>query len=129
MFKLTRKNLFLTRFHPKHKILNLMSKFLTHEQRTFLENDWYSIDGLELIDNKIVLYEIKTRNRYKIPIKHKPKTTSYTIDLYSNAIKLGFIVKTVFVWLEDNWDYSLEIEDFNPKTLYKDKAKAYDKQP
>lgn len=127
MFKLTRKNLFLTRFHSKYKVLGLISRFLIPEQLDFLKRNWYSIDGIELINNRLTVYEIKTRNRYKTPLQYKPKTTSYTLDVYSNATKLGFIVKTVFVWLEDDWNFSLEIKDFNPKMLYEDKSKVYDK--
>lgn len=128
MFKLTRENLFLTRFHPRHKILNLLAQFLTQEQLEFLKDNWYSVDGLELIKNKVILYEIKTRNRYKVPLWYKPKTTSSTINIYSDAIKLGFTVKTVFVWLEEDWNYSLEIKEFDLNRLHEDKPKLYDKQ-
>lgn len=42
-------------------------------------------------------------------------------------MKLGFIIKIVFVWLEDDWNYSLEIMDFKSKNLHIDKNKHYDK--
>jgi len=127
LFKLTKRNLFLTRFHSKYKVLNIISKFLTREQKDFLNSNWYSIDGIELVNDVLTIYEIKTRNRYKTPLKYKPKTTSYTISLYSKAIKIGFIVKTVFVWLEEDWNFSLEIKDFNSRSFCEDKAKIYDK--
>ncbi|MBU4502397.1 MAG: hypothetical protein KKA79_07405 [Nanoarchaeota archaeon] len=128
MFKLTKKKLFLTRFHSKYKVLNLISKFLSFEQKSFLKNNWFSLDGIELVDSKIIIYEIKTKNRYRKRLKYRPKTTSNTLDLYNHAIQLGFIVKIVFVWLEKDWDYSLEFKDFNPSILHCDKSKPYDKK-
>lgn len=53
--------------------------------------------------------------------------TDSTSRMYNEAIKIGFDVKVATVWLHDNWDYNIEIVDFNQAKFSIDKSKNYDK--
>jgi hypothetical protein len=128
LLKLTRDYLFLTRFHSRYKIIPILRKYLTEQQIKFLEENWFSIDGVEMVDFKPVLYEVKTKNRYDTPFHKKTKTTESTVRLFSLAKELGFATKLATVWLEENWDFSVELSDFNPAELYVDSPKQYDKK-
>ena len=127
MFKLTRHNFFLTRFHSKNETLNKVSEYLTSEQKRFLRSNWYSIDGFEVINRCVVLYEVKTRNRHKTARLYKPKTTLAEVMMYRIARNIGFKVRIVNVWFEDNWDFSVQINEYNENEFYVDKPKPYDR--
>ena len=126
MFKLTRKNLFLTRFHPKYRFMKAMKKYLTESQTKFLDLHWYSIDAIEIINDKPVLFEVKTRNRYYKPLRYQPKTTASSTKLYQNAQNIGFYVKLIYVWFEKEWNFSVEVKDFSQGLLCIDKGKKWD---
>ncbi len=126
MFKLTRRNLFLTRFHPKNYVMLYTGNFLNNVQISFLKENYYSVDAIEVINRNVVLFEIKTRNRYSSPVKYAPKITRATVDLYKKAILFGFNVKTAYIWLENDWEYSVEIKDFDELDFYVDRKKRYD---
>lgn len=131
MFKLTNKNVVITRFFNKNKYFSIFSKYFNQEQLGFLQQNWFSIDAIDLIfvDGKkqIILYEIKTRNKYRKELYFKPKMTLETHNVYNQAKSLDFSTKIATVWLYDNWDYDVEIKDFNERDYYIDKPKLYDK--
>ncbi len=130
MFKLTDRYVIVTKFFNKTKWLNIFSKYLSRQQYVFMANNWFSIDAVK-IDfprHKILLYEIKTKNRYVHPQAFwKTKFTQSTVNLYNEALKLDFEVKTATVWLLDNWNYEICIEDFQNADYCIDKPKLYDK--
>lgn len=128
LFKLTRQYLILPKFFNKNKYFMIFSKKFTIEQVKFLKENWYSIDSIEFIDNKPVLFEIKTRNKYLNPKSNwLPKMTLATHNMYKKAIKLGFIVKVAHVWLLDDWNYSIELIPIENFKYTIDKPKQYDK--
>ena len=127
MFKLTRKYAFLVRFHNKKKFFEIYENILSSEQKSFLDQNWYSLDSIEVIGNEIFLYEIKTRNKYQKLIHFKPKMTLETHNLYNEAKKCGFLTKIATVWLLDDWNYNVEITDFEENFYCIDKPKRYDK--
>ncbi len=127
MFKLTRKSAFLVRFHSKKTFLEKYQGILSLEQKLFLNKNWYSLDSIEVVGNKILLYEIKTRNKYHTPLYFKPKMTLETHYLYNEAKKLGFLTKMATVWLFDDWNYDVEINDLEENSYCIDKPKLYDK--
>lgn len=132
LFKLTRKKLILTQYCRFNKWNSLYGTSITNEQKCFLKKEWYSLDGIEVIRfsdlAQITLFEVKTRNRYRKSFGFKPKMTENTHRLYQQAKDLGFSVKLATVWLEDNWNYSVKITDFNSKYYCIDKPKQYDKK-
>ena len=126
MFKLTREHAFLVRFHNKNKFLEVWNRILTSDQKEFIYKNWYSLDAIEVVNNQVILYEIKTRNSYRKPLYFKPKMTLQTHNLYLEAKRLGFIIKLVTIWLFDDWNYDVEISDLNEKDYCIDKEKIYD---
>lgn len=132
MFQMTRQYAFLTRFHPKWKFFNAANKYLTHEQKQFIDKKWYSLDSIEIrfIDNnpEVFLYEVKTQNRlHNRPYWWKPKITQTTAVIYEQAIKLGFCVKLAVVEFQENWNFAVKILDYTPDHYSVDKLKKYDR--
>lgn len=130
MFKLTNERVVITKFFRKDKYIPIFGKHFTPEQIEFLQNNWYSIDAIDILfsngKKEIVLYEIKTRNRYNKELDFKPKMTQETHNLYHHAKTLNFSVKIVTVWLYDDWEYDLETKEFDAKDYYIDAPKRYD---
>lgn len=136
MFKLTRERVVLTKFFSRPKYFAVFGKYLNKEQYGFLGENWYSLDAIEIMfrsgQPELILYEIKTKNKYpdNLPFNSmKQKMTLSTHDLYNLAKTLGFTIKIATVYLEDGWDYSVRIYDFDRKYYCIDKDKAYDKKP
>lgn len=135
LFKLTRKYLIVTKFFNKNKYFDIFSNKLSKEEKDFLDKNWFSIDAIEFDylkkPRKIVLFEIKTFNDYgDYTIRESnwlPKMTLATSDIYKEALRKGFDVKVAIVWLKENWDYDVEIVDFDKFKYVIDKPKRYDK--
>lgn len=130
MFKLTNKEVVITKFFNKSKYFNTFGKYFTPEQHSFLENNWYSIDAIEVkfsnnVKN-IILYEIKTRNKYNYELPFLPKMTLETHRIYHSAKSLGFVPKIAIVWLYDSWNYDIELKEFDEKEYSIDRPKQYD---
>lgn len=110
----------------------IFGKYFSSEQIRFLNQNWYSFDAIDIQysdgKKKIILYEVKTRNKYSVDLPYKPKMTLETHNLYHQAKELGLIPVIATVWLLDNWQYDLEIKDFNPQDYYIDSPKLYDKR-
>ena len=132
MFKLTRKWLILTQYMGANNYLFRFERYYTDEQKEFLKLNWYSLDGVEIEyekgGEKRVLYEIKTKNQYARDLGYKPKTTASTYKLYMQAQKLGFEVRLAIIFLKNDWEYDILIEDFNSQNIYIDKPKKCDKK-
>lgn len=68
MFKLMNNKVIITKFFNKKKYLNVFSKYLNDEQKKFLEDNWYSIDGIEIKfedqKKKIIFYEVKMKKAF-----------------------------------------------------------------
>jgi len=132
LFKLTRRYLVLTKFFNKNKYLKIFEDKLSEQERNFINKNWFSIDAIDFDytkkPRKIVLYEIKTRNKQPNPKPHwVEKMTLATHNMYNEALKLGFEVKIANVWLYDDWNYDIEIKNFNEAKYCIDKPKIYDK--
>ena len=54
--------------------------------------------------------------------------TQETHTIYHQAKDLGFISKLVTIWLHDDWNYDVEIKEFDENDYYIDKPKLYDKR-
>jgi len=136
LFKLTRRYLIVTKFFNRDKYFEIFKDKLSEEERGFLYKNWFSIDALEFDYNKnprkVVLFEIKTLNDFYYQkmngLNRIPKITLNTFNLYNEALKKGFDVKIAIVWLKENWDYNIEITDFNKCKYLIDKSKKYDKK-
>ncbi|MBW2986507.1 hypothetical protein KY333_04010, partial [Candidatus Woesearchaeota archaeon] len=90
----------------------------------------FSIDAIKISfdkGKKIYLYEIKTKNKYQKPRSYwKIKFTQSTVNIYREALKLGFEVKIAIVWLLDDWNYEIQFQDFKTADYCIDKPKKYD---
>lgn len=136
MFKLAFPKINLTNFYPSFRFLSYFNKILTLEQYTFLKKHWYSIDAIEVkkVEKEnggeywFILYEIKTRNRYTTDLYFKPKMTLETHKVYHEAEKLGFVSKIATIWLETDWNYSIELQEYKSEFYCIDKPKKYDKK-
>ncbi len=133
LFKLTRKYLVVTKFFNKNKYFGIFGEKFSEQEREFIDKNWFSIDAIEFDytqkPRKVVLFEIKTRNKYAKPKSNwKNKFTLATHNMYNNAESLGFNVKIATVWLLDDWNYNIEIEDFKDATYSIDRPKTYDKK-
>ena len=127
LFKLTNDKVIVTKFFNKSKYLDIFGGYFNEEQKLFLINNWYSIDAIDIFPN-ITLYEIKTRNRYAKPLYFKPKMTLQTHNLYNEAKRLKFNVVMITIWLNEEWDYDVEMQEFDEKNYCIDKSKRYDKK-
>jgi len=130
MFKLTNDKVVITKFFNKNKYFSIFGKYFEEKQLRFLQENWYSIDAIEIIfvegKKHIFLYEIKTRNKYKKELSYKPKMTEASHILYNRSRDYGLIPKLVTVWLHENGEYSIDIEDFHKSLYCIDKPKKYD---
>jgi hypothetical protein len=132
MFKMTRPYLIVTKFFNKRKYFEIFGNKFSKFENEFIDKNWFSIDAIEINysikPRKVVIYEIKTVNEYKNPNLHWGiKMTLSTHKIYNEALKLGFDVKFAIVHLLDNWNYEIEIVDFDKLDYYIDKPKPYDK--
>ena len=110
------------RFHPKWKYLP--NAQINDVQKEFLNRNWYSIDDISWDGTHIV--EVKTRNRYAVTLPYRPKASLRSLQILIEAAQLGFNVNIATVWLEDNRDYSIEIEPFDMTKVSIDRKKPYD---
>lgn len=134
MFKLVYRSTTINRLENMHLFFKKHGHLLSEKQRYFLHRFWYSIDGIKFSFNtdfgskKITLFEIKTKNKYECP---KPwwlcSFTSSTERIYSYAKNLGFEVKVAIVWLHDDWNFSIEIKEFDEIKKFIDKPKKRDR--
>ncbi|MEK6900400.1 MAG: hypothetical protein AABX05_04725 [Nanoarchaeota archaeon] len=131
MFKLTNERVVITKFFNQNKYFFVFGKYFNEKQLKFLQENWYSLDAIEINfaqgKQQIFLYEIKTRNKYRRELGYKPKMTEASHILYNQSRDYGFIPKLVTVWLYDNWNYDLNIEDFHEELYCIDKPKKYDR--
>ncbi|MBI4919546.1 hypothetical protein HY837_06450 [archaeon] len=131
MFKMTRKWAILPRFFSKQKYFTIYRRHLTESQLNFIKDNWYSIDAIEVIFEKrkkeVILYEVKTKNKYAVDLAFMPKMTLSTHQVYNKAKELGFIVKLAIVELHENWEYTINLMDFSEEKYCIDTPKKYDK--
>jgi len=136
LFKLTRRYLIVTNFFNKKKYMRIFGEKLNLEERNFLDKNWFSIDAIEFdyskSPRKVVLFEIKTLNDFYYVklngLNRIPTLTKNTSEMYREALEKGFDVKVAIIWLKENWDYDVEIIDFNKCKFFIDKSKKYDKK-
>ena len=128
MFKLTRKYAVINKYWNKRKYFEVFGKHLTQLQIQFINRHWYSLDALEISFNpkKVTLYEIKTRNIYSTELGFKPKITESTVVIYEKGIAAGLNVKIALVELHSDWNYKVNVVDFNEDNYCIDKPKKYD---
>jgi len=130
MFKLTRKWAVLPKFFNKNRYFLIFGKHLDGQQSEFIRLNWYSIDSIEISFKggikEITLFEIKTKNVYSKELFYKPKMTFAVHNLFNTAKSIGFNVKLALVKFYDNWDYDVEMLDFNECNYCIDKPKQYD---
>ena len=133
LFKLTRKYLVNTKFFNKDKYLKIFGDKFSKQERDFINKNWFSIDAIGFdyskYPRKVVLFEIKTMNKLLSPrYNWLPKMTLVTHNMYKEAFNMGFDVKVATVFLCDDWDYEVEIKNFDDVQYYIDKPKKYDKR-
>jgi hypothetical protein len=136
MCKVTIKGMFLTRFHPMEFVLRKLEPVLTPRKKAFIEDNWLSFDGIALEDDRIVLYEVKTRNEEREKEGRSFILTQNCLKMYTVAERMGFVVRIAKVVLLDNWNYSVSmhsLSDILKKTWVErngnyDKTKYYRKQ-
>ncbi len=126
MFRLANEKIILTRFAHKKPIIKKYKKILKKQKARFLKRNWHSIDALEFQQDKIILYEIKTKNAFKNRFS-RPKMTLHSQKVYEQAKILGFEVRLVFVILHNNWQYEIRRLAFKKRYYRIDKPKRFDK--
>src|SRR3989338_2556668 len=77
MFKLTRRNLVVTKFFNRSKYIDIFGHYFRNDQLKFLKDNWFSIEAIEIkvTDGRplIFLFEIKTRNKYEKDLGYATK--------------------------------------------------------
>jgi len=129
LFKDTDNSVILTRFFAKNKWLDLFGDRISPDQRAFLLEHWYSIDAIRIPrhNQPLLIFEVKTRNRYpRMDVRWVTKFSRNTVELYVHAQKIGIVVSVVTIWLEDEWNYTVQIEDFSQSHYVIDRPKEYD---
>jgi hypothetical protein len=133
-FKLTNEKVVITKFFNKRKYMDIFGKYFTEEQRVFLEENWFSIDAIEIKfeDRKkhLILYEIKSKNAFYANRKDWPfQITANSYKIYKNSMALGFEPKFAAIWYFKDWKFDVDIRDFESAHLAIDKPdKVYDKK-
>lgn len=129
MFKLTRNNAYMTRFHSFEFINYRFNDKLSKEQLEFLKENWYSLDVIEISNSGLItLFEVKTQNYLNFKQGYQHKITKNCYYLYSTAKELGFVVKVARVQLMGDWNYRVLIDDLDYVFFNVDRPKKYDKQ-
>jgi hypothetical protein len=111
---------------PKHDQIDIINKSkFNDKQKSFLKENWRSLDLIDL-ENSII-YEVKTKNyNYgKLKgVKNKPSVSEKFIPVMEKAKELGFETKLVFITFYTNWRYGLEIKEFRRSLVcpYKNKS-------
>lgn len=128
MFALAKKSVLITKFHGRGKYFPIIQKYLTKEQQTFIFENWYSIDAIEIKSKTaVILYEIKTQSYLNFrPNCWKPKSTERSLVIYGKAKSIGLCVKLAIVEFHENWNYNIVIEDFSEGLVCIDEPKKYD---
>jgi len=97
---------------------------LPKNAKNFLKKNWFSIDSFRFKSNdykfsNLELFEIKLRSYY--PNLRREAyiidMTSNEVKIYKEAIKNGFDVFVVTIWLYDDWKYDVVIKNFNSTKL------------
>lgn len=96
--------------------IDKMSFHIPLWMKYYLIENWNTIDAFEFLvkNNKvenIIFYEIKTTwNRFvKMTLTHNCK------KFYLECKKLGFIVKSVYIYLEEDWKFDVVEKVFDVK--------------
>lgn len=130
-FQLAFKKSYITRFHPLTFFLKRYKQYFSTNQKIFIKENWMSFDAIQVEVKKyktqIIIYEVKTRN-----VEYKDKrliTTKNCLKLYDEARKLGIKVKLAKILFYNNWNYSLEINDFkfDKQKMWLNNRNNYDK--
>ncbi|MBW3004135.1 hypothetical protein KY337_06255 [Candidatus Woesearchaeota archaeon] len=91
----------------------------------FLRKNWFHFDVISLAD-PIRLYEVKTRKKFNFrlgPLYSREKITKESYDAYMQAKELGIDSKVVIVRLLKDWQYTVEIKEFEELRWWIDKRK------
>jgi hypothetical protein len=135
LFKLTRRYLILPKFFNKEKYFKIFGERLSKDEANFIDNNWHSLDAIEFDytknPRKVVLFEVKTLNDvyyHKLNgLNRIPIFTDSSVKMYKGALQNGFDVRVAKVWLKDDWNYDVEIVDFDKCNYQIDSPKKYDK--
>lgn len=129
MFRLTKTAIILTRLAEKRDVLGYYKDFLNEKQKEFLECYWHSIDAIEFNkkEKDVILYEVKTKNAYKNK-SFPPKMTEHAHIVYNKAKAIGFIIRLVFIELQNNWNFEIKEMEFKKCYYCIDKPKRFDKK-
>ncbi len=131
MFKLTRRCAVITKYWSKTRYFAIFGNHLTRQHMEFLDDYWYSIDGIEIDfskEKKVILYEIKTKNINKKISGFNPKITEKAVLLYKKAIDNGFSVQIATICFHNNWNYSIQLLDFAEQNYQIGEQKPHDRQ-
>ncbi len=130
MFKLIRKSSFLTWFTRYNEFISYNKQYISQREADFLRRFWHSIDAVEIKDNRLVIYEIKTKNYYSAYYEKRfqPEITKASYNAYMLAKKIGIRVWLVKILFFDNWKFSICYKEINRSNCFIDKEKRYDKK-
>ncbi len=127
MFRIVNNQAIINRFFDKRRCLEYFSQYLTQEQFNFLYEKWSSIDAFEVDKNnqKIILYEIKIRAEEYKNMNYALRLSPRIVEIYKEAPTLNFTTKLAIVWFSSNWEYYVEIKDFDQGNYYIDYSQNY----
>src|SRR3989344_717003 len=101
---------------PKYLYKRFSFGFIPTEKRAFLIRNWRSFDLIRLVTSgegtkleNIEIYEVKTQSSNR---EHKLEITEKSLMVYKQAKKLGIIPKSVKIIFNNEWEYEIEIKNF-----------------
>ena len=107
-------------FSPYYFCKNLK---LFENQKTILFKHWKSIDLIDFKQDdfrnvkEIIISEVKTISQERSYKKHL-EITQESLNAYREARTVGIIVKVIKIILQDNWNYTISIKDFDENDFY-----------
>ena len=127
MFRIVYNKVIINRFFNKQRCLDYYYNYFTKNQLNFLDTYWSSIDAFEVDEKnkKIILYEIKIRAAEYKNMDYPMRLSPRIAQIYKKAPELSFETKLAIVWFCNNWEYYIEIINFDDGYYYIDHSQNY----
>ncbi|HIH43381.1 TPA: hypothetical protein HA246_07105 [Candidatus Woesearchaeota archaeon] len=104
---------------------NLLDQYpINPEQKKLLLDNWFYLDLINIIDDKVTLYEVKTKKYFYKQLTRtqmRYKISKPFLDFCNKAIELGITLKFVQITLFEDWKCGIIIKDFKEKDFFVDK--------
>ena len=94
------------------------------QQKKLLLDHWFYLDLINITDDKVTLYEVKTKKYFYKQLTRtqmRYKISKQFLDFCNKALALGIDIKFVQITLFEDWKCGIIIKDFNKNDFFVDK--------